>query len=421
MKSQRRAKPEDIAKIFRYRGCGFQIDEISTRVDLSKQTVSYHLSKLKDKVEENSISHVVEVSLGHYPRERLIEMETMLSQQSERHFQKCMDYEMKIEQLKERLGIVVYDGGDEEDEVEPYSHNDDEVWFFMDEILPKEFLENGGVVIDGSDVLFLQEQPEPNSKIKIVNTIEPIDPIISMTPNQKGLTHMISRLEEEGYPVIVIMAWDEYEYAISGKMPKFSDYEMKSLRNLRSSRKLLLLGSGEGDFTRTSDLMEELLSYNKEPEISGEQELTERISATLSSPKIFVVSNERELNEGDRRDGLVNYAWVGTTCIFEGLPTVREIDPTEPPINAISKNAVRGAVMSFLSHGEYVPLQAIHMELASVYLGIDPLSPKERGWSDRLKDELSLTGQKFSAQLSKLMGDAVEIKKENKQILVRKK
>ena len=56
--------------------------------------------------------------------------------------------------------------------------------------------------------------------------------------------------------------------------------------------------------------MEELLSYNKEPEISGEQELTERISATLSSPKIFVVSNERELNEGDRRDGLVNYAWV---------------------------------------------------------------------------------------------------------------
>ena len=182
-----------------------------------------------------------------------------------------------------------------------------------------------------------------------------------------------------------------------------------------------MLNSGQGGFTRTHDLMVDLLSFNEEQEITGESELSERISASLAPPKIFVVSNERSLVEGERRAGVVKYAWVGATCIFEGLPSRSEIDSIERPIDAASDNVVRGAVLSFLSHGDYVPLQAIHMELASVYLGIDPLSPKEKGWPDRLKDELALKGQKFSTQISKLMGDAVEIKRENKQILVRKK
>ena len=420
MKSQRRARPEDIEKIFRYRGCGFQIDEISTRVDLSKQTVSYHLSKLKDMVEETSISDVVGGRLGHYPRERLIELESLMVAQDEMHLKAPMDYQMQLGLLKERLGEGLYGYGDEDedgsDHYPPY--HDDEVWYFIDEVLPREFVKSGGVVIDASDVLFLQEPPEVSGPI--TQTIIP-SYLSLMTPNQKGLTHMISRLEEDGYPVVAIMAWDEYDYATSGKMPKISEYEMKSLRNLRSSRRLLLLGSGEGGFTRTHDLMVHLLSLHEEHEITGESELSERISASLAPPKIFVVSNERSLVEGERRAGVVTYAWVGVTCIFEGLPSRSEIDSIERPIDTASDNVVRGAVLSFLSHGDYVPLPAIHMELASVYLGIDPLSPEEKGWPDRLKDELALKGQKFSTQISKLMGDAVEFKRENKQILVRKK
>ena len=132
MKSQRRARPEDIAKIFRYRGCGFQIDEISTRVDLSKQTVSYHLSKLKDKVEDSSISDVVEIHLGHYPREHLIKMEVEMSEQVQRHFEESMDYEMKIEQLKERIGHY---GDEDEGEVDSdnyHQYPDDEVWYYRE-------------------------------------------------------------------------------------------------------------------------------------------------------------------------------------------------------------------------------------------------------------------------------------------------
>ena len=182
-----------------------------------------------------------------------------------------------------------------------------------------------------------------------------------------------------------------------------------------------MLGSGEGGFTRTHDLMVDLLSLHEEHEITGESELSERISASLVPRKIFVVSNERSLVEGERREGVVTYAWVGATCIFHGLPSRSEIDSIEPSIVPVSDSAVRGAVLSFLSHGRYVPLQAIHKELASVYMGVDPESPEEKGWADRLKDVLALQGKKFSTQLSKLMRDAVEMKTQDKQILVRKK
>ena len=53
VRTQRRAKKEDIETIFKYRGCGFSMEQISEITNLSPQTVSYQLSKLKKSVQFN--------------------------------------------------------------------------------------------------------------------------------------------------------------------------------------------------------------------------------------------------------------------------------------------------------------------------------------------------------------------------------
>ena len=76
--------------------------------------------------------------------------------------------------------------------------------------------------------------------------------------------------------------------------------------------------------------------------------------------------------------------------------------------------------MSFLSHGEYVPLQANSYGIGIRIPRNRPTISEREGMVGQAEGRTIPDGTEIPAQLSKLMGDAVEIKKENKQILVRR-
>ena len=77
---QKRATPEDVSTIFRYRGAGFCQDEIAEITGLSRQTVSYQLKKMRLTAIKGNIADVVR-SQGLIDRdpEKLGEMESLRS------------------------------------------------------------------------------------------------------------------------------------------------------------------------------------------------------------------------------------------------------------------------------------------------------------------------------------------------------
>ena len=96
MKKQRRAKAEDIGTIFRYRGCGFSMEQISEITNLSPQTVSYQLSKLKKLVDDGNIGDVVLYEARHYPASRVLGLEQELAKIIEDHHYEIEKYQNRI-------------------------------------------------------------------------------------------------------------------------------------------------------------------------------------------------------------------------------------------------------------------------------------------------------------------------------------
>lgn len=406
VKKQRRAKEEDIATIFRYRGCGFSMEQISEITNLSPQTVSYQLSKLKKLVDDGSISDVVLYEARHYPASRVLDLEQELAKIIEDHHYEIEKYQNRIEELEYNFRYQT--GPDDADNQDDHFYDyGDELLNFLYLSIPKEFLENGGAIIDASQVLFhhKEKSTDKTGSSRKNTTEESYD--FDVVPNQRGLSSMINSLENQGWPVIAIMTFSEFEYATSGKMPLISNHEMDSLKNLLSARKLLLFT----DDMQLNQLFQDLIGENH---------------------KIRIVTNEPTLVEKNP-DRVVTYDWHGPVCRFESLPTggldglrdaeirssVSELYPTlTEGLAAIDHaNLARGNVMSLLSQGELVSLSAIHRHLATVFLGVDP--HEEKGWVPRLKDRLSLEGKNFSTQLSNLMGDMIEFSDGNK--LVRKR
>ncbi len=394
MKKQRRAKAEDIGTIFRYRGCGFSMEEISEITDLSPQTVSYQLSKLKKTVDETSISDTVETKLGYVPRSRLHELQVKLDDTVQTHSYELGEALERIDELEYQIGY----GGQPTNGDPEYEYDyDDPIDYFLYNTLPEAFIEDGGAVLDASEVLFhMKKDVDPmaeTAKENFEGTAHDVTVVPQVVPNQRGLSSMINSLEHQGWPVVAILGYYEYEYAISGKMPLITEQEIHSLKNLRSSRKLLLFS----DEMQLNHLLQVIIAENH---------------------KIRIITNESTLVEKNP-DAVVTYQWHGPVCVFNSLPQGGLDSLQKSPtldlqdqvlglsVNSLDDdNMVKGSVMTLLSHGEYVPIPDIHGHLASVFLSIDPIS--EKGWPQRLKERLNLNGKNFSTQLSNLMGDMIE-------------
>jgi hypothetical protein len=374
VRKQRRATNEDVERIFLHRGCGFSMEQISEIVDLSPQTISYQLSKLKNQADEYSINSVVE-RLGFVTwqeRQRMKEQyDSLIFDLHEAISEKEDEISQLVDEIQFRSQYT-----DEELELhDKFQHYDDIDWF-IEENIP-DSVSQRGVVIDASNVIFHLDLSE--------------DDQADFFSDESPLTQMINALESKGLPVLCVMGELEYDFAISGEMPDFSPDQIVSLKSLKESGKMELLKDEE----RLTELLDRLLTNAK---YDGRE-------------PVNVASNDPSV--GTSEDCIhpkIGFEWFGPVCRFSNLPSNQIDSKTEPPVSA--NRRAKGAVLSMVSQGEWTPIPAIHDILASIFLSYNTES-RPVGWPLQLKESLSLEGKSFSAQLSNLMGDSIEFNPEN--------
>ena len=371
MTSRRKVTPENVSTIFRYRGAGFSLDDIAEITDLSRQTISYHLKKMKTATIEDNISSVVR-RFGN-----LVTMEEALFWESESQatinkIGQSLDEEFeKNIRLEEKL----WESQELADEMEqgfewPWNPVFNE--FHPDVV-------NRGIIIDATNVLFqvisIESGNEPNTDVRI---------------SPHGLKFMFDQLEDEGWPVGAFMKSSTYRYAVDGY--GLQDQERDILISLVDSGKLKLFPERDFDFLRHGH----------------------------APPGITIVSNDERLVDFYGLDAQISsFEWEGPFLKFSNLP-LREPIHDEEQVESNDHYLARGLVDSMLSEGtEYIPVPNIHYKLASKFLGLEgqPSSWK-KGWPERLKEELKLSGNSFTDQLYNLMDKEVEF--DTSRNLVRK-
>ena len=218
---QKRATPEDVSTIFRYRGAGFSQDEIADITGLSRQTVSYQLKKMRLTAIKGNIADVVR-SQGLIDRDPIMlgEMESLRSHIS--------DLELELHDLLSSIDHGLADNETGESEVEPDT-----------------------VVIDASNVLFQTITTESE---------DPDYPDIDVRPSPYSLKFMIDYLEDDGRRVHCRMRNPTYQYLL--RHAGLDDSSVKLIRSLVDSGKMKLIG-GEDDLQLFEDIRGTIISNDE--------------------------------------------------------------------------------------------------------------------------------------------------------------
>ena len=375
-----RGTEKEVSLIFKYRGAGFSLKEIAELIDQSRQTVSYHLERMRVAVEEDSIDYVIgeftDLNKCEFCEERKARLESTAmigGKTAESYASELRARKKKHERERyitdNDLSIVDYlpYKGDSSD-VE-YIYEDGNIEFkghyspwgaFNDDVLE-------GVLIDGLNVLTDVHYDKDEDGEETI-------PITRYSVH--SLSFMIDQLEDEGWPVGAYMKEITYLYI----RKKLSKEDKQILDKFHKIGKLLL-------FT----------------EKTWNDPNTWRDIAISNSN---IVSNDERLPYFDMNANVCLYEWEGPRLKFIGLPDPKEL--VFLPHSRDDHVIARGLVDAMLSGGDkFVPISVIHRKMAVEILELDE-QELPSGWPLRLKERLGLRGKLWAEQLYNFLDGDIE-------------
>ena len=364
-----RVTEKEVSLIFKYRGAGFSLKEIAELIDQSRQTVSYHLERMRVAVEEDSIDYVIgeftDLNKCEFCEERKAKMESIAmigGKTAESYAWKLAELAAKKAVLPARLG-----SGDSSD-VE-YIYEDGNIEFkgyyspwgaFNDDVLE-------GVLIDGLNVLTDVHYDKDEDGEETI-------PITRYSVH--SLSFMIDQLEDEGWPVGAYMKEITYLYI----RKHLSEEDQQILDKFRKIGKLLL-------FT----------------EKTWNDPNTWRDIAICNAN---IVSNDGRLPYFGMNANVCLYEWEGPRLKFIGLPDPKEL--VFLPHNRDDRVIASGLVDAMLSGGDkFVSISAIHRNMAIEVLDLHE-QELPTGWPLRLKERLGLRGKSWAEQLYNFLDGDIE-------------
>ena len=364
-----RVTEKEVSLIFKYRGAGFSLKEIAELIDQSRQTVSYHLERMRVAVEEDSIDYVIgeftDLNKCEFCEERKAKMESIAmigGKTAESYAWKLAELAAKKAVLPARLG-----SGDSSD-VE-YIYEDGNIEFkgyyspwgaFNDDVLE-------GVLIDGLNVLTDVHYDKDEDGEETI-------PITRYSVH--SLSFMIDQLEDEGWPVGAYMKEITYLYI----RKHLSEEDQQILDKFCKIGKLLL-------FT----------------EKTWNDPNTWRDIAICNAN---IVSNDGRLPYFGMNANVCLYEWEGPRLKFIGLPDPKEL--VFLPHNRDDRVIASGLVDAMLSGGDkFVSISAIHRNMAIEVLDLHE-QELPSGWPLRLKERLGLRGKSWAEQLYNFLDGDIE-------------
>ena len=375
-----RVTEKEVSLIFKYRGAGFSLKEIAELIDQSRQTVSYHLERMRVAVEEDSIDYVIgeftDLNKCEFCEERMARLEstamiggkTAESYASElRARKKNRERERYITDNDPSIVDHLLYSGDSND-IE-WSDEDGNVMFkglyspwstFNDDVLE-------GVLIDGLNVLTDVHYDKDEDGEETI-------PITRYSVH--SLSFMIDQLEDEGWPVGAYMKEITYLYI----RKHLSEEDQQILDKFCKIGKLLL-------FT----------------EKTWNDPNTWRDIAICNAN---IVSNDGRLPYFGMNANVCLYEWEGPRLKFIGLPDPKELEFL--PHNRDDRVIASGLVDAMLSGGDkFVSISAIHRNMAIEVLDLHE-QELPTGWPLRLKERLGLRGKSWAEQLNNFLDGDIE-------------
>ena len=322
------------------------MDEIANYTGLTRHTVSYQLKKLKYSVEDGNISDVLH-SQGLVDRSALDKLEFEKTNLISGLVRENMQLIEQLEkgQTEEVRGIAT-------DYQSIYPGGSD-------------------IVIDGINVisvpLTIEDEEDGSFGFDVKFDVS-------------RLKFMIGHLRDQGHRVIACMTTSAHSFLLSSSI---DDQDKRRLVKLEKSGDLLVLDDYD-TFYRELDQ-----------------------SSTI-------ISNDARLTEGyyPVNAKVSSYVWEGPEPIISNLIEVVDLI-TEEEID--EQNRAREIVYAMLSSSKQkygdVPISSINNKLASEILNLKREDQHNwpEGWTQQLKQQLQLSGNKFSVQIKRLMEDEIEI------------
>ena len=386
-----RVTEKEVSLIFKYRGAGFSLKEIAELIDQSRQTVSYHLERMRVAVEEDSIDYVIgeftDLNKCEFCEERKAQSETT-AMIGGKYNPEDMDSLTRMDLIRlgndySRMdlirlandyndsigggGISLFDSSDSND-IE-WSDEDGNVMFkglyspwsaFNDDVLE-------GILIDGLNVLTDVHYDKDEYGEETI-------PITRYSVH--SLSFMIDQLEDEGWPVGAYMKEITYLYI----RKHLSEEDQQILDKFCKIGKLLL-------FT----------------EKTWNNPNTWRDIAICNAN---IVSNDGRLPYFGMNANVCLYEWEGPRLKFIGLPDPKELEFL--PHNRDDRVIASGLVDAMLSGGDkFVSISAIHRNMAIEVLDLHE-QELPSGWPLRLKERLGLRGKLWAEQLYNFLDGDIE-------------